>query len=102
MFRWNGERWRRAWAGDAHGILNDVVVPAPGVVWGVGSRSSEVPYQPLIVRLRPDGWHASAIRGAEGWLWGIDGTPNNLWLTHSYMVDPHGSEPTYFDTYHRC
>lgn len=102
LFRWNGEGWRHAWVGAGLGRLNDVVVPAPGVPWAVGVRSGAPPHYPLVVRRHPSGWRASAIHDADGWLNAIDGTPHNLWTVHASMVDPRGSEPTYFDTYHRC
>jgi hypothetical protein len=102
VFRWNGVRWHRVWLGETVGSLRDVVAPAPGVAWAVGVRSNRPPFHPLVVRLRSDGWHASTIRGVDGWLTAIDGTPQNLWATHYWMQDPHGGEPTYFDIYHRC
>lgn len=102
VVRWNGERWRRAWTGTRRASLRDVVVPARGVVWAVGSRSARSPYQPLTVHRVAGGWRAGVVRGAQGWFSAIDGTPHNLWTAHTYMVDPQGSEPTYYDTYHRC
>jgi hypothetical protein len=90
------------WAGRALGYVDDVVVAAPGEIWAVGVRSRVPPYRPLTLRRTADGWRPGTIKGAAGWLSSIDGSPHNLWITHAYMVDPQGSEPTYFGTYHRC
>jgi hypothetical protein len=100
--RWNGEQWLRVWTGTRRGGLRDVVVPAPGIVWAVGSRSHKPPYQPLIVHRVANGWRVGVVDKTQGWFQAIDGTPHNLWIAHSYMTDPQGSETTYFDTYHRC
>jgi hypothetical protein len=99
LFRWNGARWFRVWTGTGKGYLSGVVVPAPGVVWAVGTRSFTEP-RPLVVRRGSDGWHAATIKGASGYLTAIDGTPNNLWVTRFSNYPDY--EPPYFDTYHRC
>jgi hypothetical protein len=102
LVHWNGDRWLRVWTGTRRGDLRDVVVPARGVIWAVGSRGLKPPHQPFIVHRATDGWRVGVVTKAQGWFDAIDGTPHNLWIGHSYMVDPEGSEPTYFDTYHRC
>lgn len=96
IVRWNGERWSRAYTGGRLGFLRDVVTPAPGVAWAVGERVDG----PLMLRLGEQGWAPVRIPDVRGWFGAIDGTPNNLWVTHARLW--RGSEPTVYDTYHRC
>ena len=102
IFHLRDGAWRRVWTGGTRTYLSGVVTPSPGTVWAVGSRTRTPPYDPVIVRREGGDWHATTLPGADGWIGAIDGRPDGLWITHRWMTDPHGSEPTYFDTYRRC
>jgi hypothetical protein len=98
VFGWKGEGWRRVYSDDHVGFLRDVVYPAPGVAWAVGSRSRRD--GPLVLRMEGGTWHRSSAPDVAGFFEAIDGTPNNLWIMHTRTYRNH--EGSLFNTYHRC
>lgn len=102
IYRWNGERWARAFVSAFHATLNDIVRAGPGDLWAVGEREGGLHEfsRPLVVRRDASGWGVSPAPDVIGEFAAIAGTPNNLWTTRNYNTQ--GGPAGQYDTYHRC
>lgn len=100
---WTGEAWTAAARFDRIQVLRDVVVPAHGTVWAVGSSyvRRKAQERPFIVRRSTGGWHLDRAPAKEGFFSTIGGTPHNLWTFLSYPP-VEGAELWRFTSYHRC
>lgn len=79
-----------------------IAMVSPTDAWAVGSVWVAPDLsRPVALRRHGSRWRVAwAPTDIDGWFEAIAGTPNNLWLGHSW-VDP-GTHRTNLDTYHRC
>ncbi len=103
LARWNGRAWTIAHRFDRVDVLSDVVAPAPGDVWAVGStfvRKWNLP-RGYIVHGGGGIWRIDWRSDDHGDVTAIDGTPHNLWTFFTYPP-VEAAEVWRFTSLHRC
>lgn len=103
IVRWNGRAWRIVRRFDRVDEFLDVVTPAPGVVWAVGSAYHRPWNTSRGYIVRGDGgrWAIDHATSSAGYFSAIGGTPRNLWTFLSYPPVEY-AELWRFSAWHRC